>query len=178
MDKEKVIIIGFAFLTLLGLFLGVKKIKSLQGQINEQREHVAKSSQRLEYVRDLEESLELRRVTGGVLRGIPRVKDPIANRVLTEKFMKSLLSRLGLEAEVKVENERKSRDFPDVVTVNEVPLRIGVRNYSSYDQLMTMLREFQNFPFVVEILTVGGTDVAVPGNLRVQLKYYIIPETS
>ena len=178
MDKEKVIIIGFAFLTLLGLFLGVKKIKSLQGQINEQKEHVAKSSQRLDYVRDLEESLELRRVTGEVLRGIPRVRDPIANRVLTEKFMKSLLSRLGLEAEVKVENERKSRDFPDVVTVNEVPLRIGVRNYSSYDQLMTMLREFQNFPFVVEILTVGGTDVAVPGNLRVQLKYYIIPETS
>jgi hypothetical protein len=178
MKKEKVIIVGFAFLTLLLLFVGIKKIKSLQGQINEQKEHVAKSNQRLDYVRDLEESLELRRVTGRVLRGIPRVKDPIANKVLTEKFMKSLLSRLGLEAEVKVENERKSRDFPDVVTVNEVPLRIGIKNYSSYDQVMTILREFQNFPFVVEIITVAGTDVAVPGNLRVQLKYYIIPETS
>ena len=178
MDKEKVIIIGFSVLALLVLFLGIKKIKTLQGEINEQKEHVAKSDQRLDYVRDLEESLELRRMTGRVLRGIPRVKDPIANKVLTEKFMKSFLSRLGLEAEVKVENERKSRDFPDVVTVNEVPLRIGIRNYSSYNQVMTILREFQNFPFVIEILTVGGTDVAVPGNLRVQLKYYIIPEAS
>ncbi len=178
MNKEKIIIIGFAFLTLVLLFLGMKKIKALQGQIKEQKEHVAKSNQRLDYVKDLEESLELRRVTGRVLRGIPRVKDPIANKVLTEKFMKSLLSRFGFEAEVKVQNERQSRDFPDVVTVNEVPLRIGIKNYSSYDQVMTMLREFQGFPFVIEILTVGGTDVAVPGNLRMQLKYYIIPEAS
>jgi hypothetical protein len=31
---------------------------------------------------------------------------------------------------------------------------------------------------VVEILTIGGTDVAVPGHLRVQIKYYVIPKGS
>lgn len=178
MGKEKIILIGFGFLILLFAFLGIKRIKSLNGQIAEQKEHVAKSYQRLEYVKDLEKSLEERRVSGRVLVEIPRAQDPVANKVLMKKFMKSFLSRLGLEAEVKVENERKSRDFPDVVMVNEVPLKIGIKNYSSYDQVMKMLAEFKNFPFTVEILTIGGTDVAVPGNLRVQLKYYVIPEGS
>lgn len=178
MGKEKIILISFGCLILLLAFLGIKRIKSLNGQITEQREHVTKSHQRLEYVRDLEKSLEERRMSGKVLVEIPRAHDPIANKVLMRKFMKSFLLRLGLEAEVKVENERKSRDFPDVVMVNEVPLRIGIRNYSSYDQVMRMLAEFRNFPFVVEILTIGGTDVAVPGNLRVQLKYYVIPKGS
>ncbi len=178
MGKEKIIIIGFGFLILLITFVGIKKIKSLDEQIREQKERVTKSSQRLDYVKDLEESLELRRMSGKVLVEIPRAQDRIANKVLMEKFIKSFLSRLGLEAEVKVENERKSRDFPDVVTVNEVPLKIGIKNYSSYDQVIKMSREFRNFPFVVEILTIGGTAVAVPGNLRVQLKYYVIPRGS
>lgn len=178
MGKEKIILIGFGFLILLLAFLGIKKIKSFNGQIAEQKEHVAKSYQRLEYVKDLEKSLEERRMSGRILVEIPRAHDPIANKVLMEKFMKAFLSRLGLEAEVKVENERKSRDFPDVVMVNEVPLKIGIKNYSSYDQVMKMLKEFKNFPFTVEILTIGGTDVAVPGNLRLQLKYYVIPEGS
>ncbi len=178
MGREKIILIGFGFLILLFAFLGIKRIKSLNGQIIEQKEHVAKSYQRLEYVKDLEKSLEERRMSGRVLVEIPRAQDPVANKVLMKKFMKSFLSRLGLEAEVKVENERKSRDFPDVVMVNEVPLKIGIKNYSSYDQVMKMLAEFKNFPFTVEILTIGGTDVAVPGNLRVQLKYYVIPEGS
>jgi hypothetical protein len=176
MDKQKTMIIGFALLTLLLLFLGIKKTQSLQQQIREQKEQAAKSSERLDYVKNLEDSLEERRMAGRVLCGIPRAKDPIANKVLMEKFMKSLLSRLGFEAEIRVENERKSKDFPDVVTVNEVPLLIGVSNHPSYDQVIAMLREFQNFPFVVEILTIGGTDVAVPGNLRVKLKYYVLPE--
>jgi hypothetical protein len=176
MDKQKTIIIGFALLTLLLLFLGIKKTQSLQQQIREQKEQAAESSERLDYVKNLEDSLEERRMAGRVLCGIPRAKDPIANKVLMEKFMKSLLSRLGFQAEIRVENERKSKDFPDVVTVNEVPLLIGVSNHPSYDQVVAMLREFQNFPFVVEILTIGGTDVAVPGNLRVKLKYYVIPE--
>ncbi len=178
MGKEKIIIIGFGFLILLLVFLGIKRIKLLNGQIAEQKNKVAKSYQRLDYVRELEESLEERRISGKVLVEIPRAQDPIANKVLISKFMKAFLLRLGFEAEVKVENERKSRDFPDVITVNEVPLRIGIKNYSSYDQLMKMLKEFKNFPFAVEILTIGGTDVAVPGNLRLQLKYYIIPEGS
>ena len=178
MGKQKVIIIAFSFLVLLLLFFGVKKSKSLKQQIREQKESVVKLDQRLQYLRDLEESLEQRRMTGEVLTRIPRVDDPIANKVLMRKFMTSFLSRLGLEAEVVVENERKSKDFPDVLTINEVPLKIGIKNYSTYDQVLTMLEEFKNFPFVVEILTIGGTDVAVPGNLRVQLKYYIIPEGS
>ena len=178
MGKEKVIIIGFAFLVLLLLFFGVRKIKSLQLQIREQKEHMVKSDQRLKHLRNLEESLEERRMTGKVLCRIPRAEDPIANKVLMRKFLKSFLSRLGLEAEVRAENERKSKDLPDEVMVNEVPLKIGIKNYSSYNQLMNLLKEFRNFPFAIEILTIGGTEVAVPGNFRVQLKYYVIPEGS
>jgi hypothetical protein len=178
MGKEKITIIGFGFLIVLIAFLGIKKIKSLNGQIGEQKESVAKSSQRLEYVKELGESLEQRRESGKALVEIPRAQDPIANKVLMEKFIKSFLSRLGFEAQVIVDRERRSRDFPDVITVNEVPLRIGISNYDSYDQVIRMLREFENFPFVVEVLTIGGTDVAVPGHLRVQLKYYVLPEGS
>jgi hypothetical protein len=175
MGREKIILIGSGFLILLIVFFGVKRVKSLKAQIAEQKEYVAKSNQRLEYVINLEESLEARRMSGKVLVEIPRAPDPIANKVLMEKFMKSFLLRLGFEAEVKIENERKSRDFPDVVTVNEVPLKIGIKDYTSYDQVMKMLTEFRKFPFLVEILTIGGTDVPVPGNLRVQLKYYVVP---
>jgi hypothetical protein len=178
MSKGKIIIIAFGFLILLVAFFGIKKIKALNGQIKEGREQLTKSTERLGYVEDLEASLEERRITGKVLVEIPRAQDPIANKVLMRKFVTNFLSRLGLEAEVKVDNERKSKDFPDVVTVNEVPLRIGINNYASYDQVIKMLREFKSFPFVVEILTIGGTDVAVPGHLRVQLKYYVIPKGS
>jgi len=178
MSKDKIIIIAFGFLILLVAFIGIKKIKALNGQIKEGREQLGKSSQRLEYVENLEASLEERRITGKVLVEIPRAHDQIANKVLMRKFVTNFLSRLGLEAEVKVDGERKSRDFPDVVTVNEVPLRIGINNYTSYDQVIKMLREFKSFPFVVEILTIGGTDVAVPGHLRVQIKYYVIPKGS
>jgi hypothetical protein len=176
MGKEKIVIILSGLLILLIAFFGIGRIKSLNQEKGEQKEQMTKSAQRLDYLEDLEGSLEERRMSGKVLVEIPRADDPIANKVLIEKFIKSFLSRLGLEAEVKVENERRSRDFPDVVTVNEVPLRIGIKNYSSYDQVIKMLKEFKNFPFVVEIITIGGTDVAVPGNLRVQLKYYIIPK--
>lgn len=176
MGKEKIVIILSGLLILAIAFFGIGRIKSLSQKKGEQREQMAKSTQRLDYLEDLEESLEERRMSGKVLVEIPQADDPIANKVLIEKFIKSFLSRLGLEAEVKAENERRSRDFPDVVTVNEVPLRIGIRNYTSYDQVIKMLKEFNNFPFVVEIITIGGTDVAVPGNLRVQLKYYIIPK--
>jgi len=174
MGKEKGVIFVFVILVaLLGVF-GIKKVKSLQTRIKEQKENIEKLNQRLDNVRRLEESLELRRITGKVLHQIPRVQDPIANKVLTKKFVKAFLSRLGLDAVVDVGNERRSRDFPDVVEVNEVPLKIGVKNYASYRQVMNMLDEFRNFPFVIEILTIGGTEVAIPGILRVQLKYYVV----
>ncbi|KPL04427.1 MAG: hypothetical protein AMJ90_00970 [candidate division Zixibacteria bacterium SM23_73_2] len=175
MGKVKGIIAVFAILLVLLFFFGIKNIKSLQGQIGGQKENISELDQRLEKIRNLEESLELRRLTGKVLPQIPRVEDPIANKILIEKFFKSFLTRLGLEAEVKVENERKSRDFPDVVEVNEVPIKIGITSYSSYKQVMNLLEEFRKFPLSIEILTIGGTDVAVPGVLRLQLKYYVVP---
>ncbi len=178
MGREKIIIVIFGLLVLAIAVFGAKKIKSLRGQIGEEREYMRKSAERLQYLKELEASLEERRMSGKVLVEIPRAQDPMANKILMEKFIKSFLSRLELEAEVKVENERKSRDFPDVVAVNEVPLKIGIKNYSSYDQVIKMLREFKNFPFVVDVLTIGGTDVGVPGHLRVGLKYYIIPKGS
>lgn len=178
MGKDKTIIVIFGFLILAIAFLGIKRVGSLRAQIAEQKEYLEKSTKRLDYLNDLEESLEERRMSGKVLVEIPRAQDPMANKVLMEKFIKSFLLRLGLEAEVKVENERKSRDFPDVISVNEVPLRIGIKGYASYDQVIKMLKEFRNFPFVVEVLTIGGTEVAVPGHLRVQLKYYVIPKGS
>jgi hypothetical protein len=178
MGKEKGIILVFVISVGLIFVFGVKKIRSLQAQIGEQKENVEKLDERLDKIRNLEESLELRRMTGKVLHQIPRVQDPIANKVLIKKFLKSFLSRQGLEAEVEVQNERKSKDFPDVIGVNEVPLLIGIKDYSYYNQVMNMLEEFRDFPFAVEILTIGGTDVAVPGNLRVQLKYYVVLEGS
>lgn len=175
MGKEKGVIVAFVVLILLLSFFGIKKIKSLKAQIGEQKETVTKLDQRLEYVRNLEESLELRRMTGKVLTQIPRVEDPIANKVLIKKFIQSFLSRFGYEAEVDVENERKSKDFPDMIGVTEVPLKIGINNQISYKQMMNLLEELQNFPIMPEIFTIGGTDVAVPGILRLQLKYYVVP---
>jgi hypothetical protein len=175
MGKDKGIICVFVILMLLLSFFGIKKIKSLKAQIGEQKESVAKLDQRLEYVNNLEESLELRRMTGKVLTQIPRVNDPIANKVLIKKFILSFLSRLGCEAEVEVDNERKSKDFPDMIGVNEVPLRIGISSNISYNQMTNLLKAFRDFPFVIEILTIGGTDVALPGVLRLQVKYYVVP---
>jgi hypothetical protein len=175
MGKEKGIIFVFVVLTILVFVFGIKKIKSLRAQITEQKETVTKLDQRLEYVRNLEESLELRRTTGKVLTQIPRVNDPIANKVLIKKFILSFLSRLGYEAEVEVDNERKSKDFPDMIGVNEVPLRIGISSNISYNQMTNLLETFRDFPFVIEILTIGGTDVALPGVLRLQVKYYVVP---
>jgi hypothetical protein len=160
MGKENGIIILFVILTALLLVFGVNRIKSLQAKIKDQKEAVAKVDQRLESLRNLEESLESGRATAKVLQQIPRVQDPIANKVLIKKFLISFLSRMGFDAEVEVDNERKSKDFPDVIEVNEVPLRIGIRSYSSYHQVMNMLDETRSFPLSIEIFTMGGTDVA------------------
>jgi hypothetical protein len=178
MDKTKVIMIAFALLTFLLLFFGMKKIKSIQGQINEKKENLKKLDERLTYVKNLEESLELRRIEGQVLRQIPRVKDPIANQVLMKKFFESFLSRIKLEAEVKVENERASKDFPTIIGANEVPLMIGIKDYTSYTQIMNMFEEFKNYPFGIEMFTIGGTSIPVPGHIRLLIKYYIIPEVT
>jgi len=178
MDKTKGIMIGFAVLALLLLVFGTKKIKSIKGQIKEQTEKFEKLDERLNYLKNLEQSLERRRMEGQVLSRIPRVKDPVANKVLMEKFFKLLLSRMGFEAEVRVEKERASKDFPAVIGVNEVSLMIGVKRYTSYNQIMSMFDEFGSFPFGIEIFAIGGREIPVPGHLKFKLKYYIIPEGS
>ncbi len=175
MGKNKVIIFVFVVITVLLIILGIKKTKSLQAQIREQKESVVKLDQRLEYVKGLEESLELRRSSGKALVQIPRVDDPIANKVLMKKFIVSLLSQLGQEGEVEVDNERKSKDFPSLIEVNEVPLKVGITDHISFKQMLTLMDELRNYPFMIEIFTVGGTDVAVPGVLRLQFKYYVVP---
>lgn len=178
MGKTKGVIGVFVILLVVVFGLGAKKIKSVKAQISEQKENVAKTNQRLDYLKSLEESLELRRLSGKVLHQLPRVSDPIANKVLIKKFLLSFLSQFGLEAEVEVESERKSKDFPEVIAVNEVPIKIGIPSYSSYKQLLNMLEGSRDFLFALEILTIGGTDVAIPGIFRLQLKYYVVTEES
>jgi len=173
--KEKGFIFAFVILMSLLCVLGTKKIKSLQTQIKEQKENLTKLNQRLDYVKNLEESLETRRMTGKVLTQIPRVNDPIANKVIIKKFILSFLARMGYQAEVEVENERKSKDFPDMIGVNEVLLKIGFRDNITYNQMTNLMETFRDFPFTVEILTIGGTEVALPGIFRLQLKYYTVP---
>ncbi len=175
MGRDKVVIIIFVVLTALLAILGIRKVKSLNAQIKEQKESVAKLDQRLEYVKSLEGSLELRRSSGKTLVQVPRVEDPIANKVIIKKFLVSLLSQLGHQAEVEVDNERKSNDFPSLIEVNEVPLKVGISNHISFKQMLSLFDEFRNFPFMIEVFTVGGIDVAVPGVLRLQFKYYIVP---
>jgi hypothetical protein len=173
MGKDKVIIITSALVVAVFIFFGSGRIRSLRAQIGERKEEVAKSDQRLEELRTLRESLELRRMTGKVLCVIPRVQDPVANKVLVARFLESFLQRQGFESEVRVENERPSKDFPAVVGVNEVPINVGMRDYASYTQVVNLLKEIRNFPFVIEVITIGGTEVPVPGVLRLQLKYYL-----
>lgn len=173
MGKEKAIIIASALVLAVSIFFGSGRIRSLRAQIGERQEEVAKSDQRLEELRTLGESLELRRMTGKVLCEIPRAQDPVASRVLIAKFLESFLSRQGFDAQVRVGNERASKDFPAVVGVNEVPIKIGIKDYASYAQVVNLLREIRNFPFVIEVITIGGTEVPVPGVFRLQLKYYV-----
>jgi hypothetical protein len=176
MDKAKSIIIGFVILNVLLLFFGISRVKSIKSQIKEQTESMRELDDRRNYVKDLERSLELRRIEGQVLRRIPRVKDPMADRVLMKKFFESFLGQMDLEAEVKVQPERASADFPAIIGVNEVTLLIGIKDYDNYSQITVMFEEFKNYPFGIETFSIGSTDIPVPGHVRIMLKYYVIPE--
>jgi hypothetical protein len=178
-DRTKGTIIGTALVAVLLLTLGIKKAKSIEGQITQQRQTLGKLDDRLKHVKDLEYSLELRRMEGRVLRQIPRVKDPVTNQVLIRKFFESLLSGVELEAQqIKVQNERASKDFPAIMGVSEVPLLIGIKDYSTYVQIIEVFEEFKTFPFQIEMFALGATDIPVPGQMRIMLKYYIIPEAT
>jgi|WetSurMetagenome_2_1015567.scaffolds.fasta_scaffold27810_3 hypothetical protein len=178
MDKSKIIIAVFALLSLALIFFGTKQVKSIKAQIVEQKSDIAKLYQQLEYVDNLESNLETAKESGGIIGRIPQVNDPIANQALMNKFIQTFLARMELMAEVKVDKRKRSKDFPDFIGVDEVPLLIGIKDYTSYGQVMKMLNEFRKFPFGIEILCIGGSDVPIPGNLRIKMKYYIIPEAS
>jgi len=178
MDKGKIIIAVIAVLSLALIFFGTKQVNSIKAQIVEQKENTAKLYQQLEYVDGLEMTLESQKESGETIDRIPQVGDPIADQVLMKKFIQTLLGGMGLEAEVRVEKRTKSKAFPDLIGVDEVPLLIGIKEYSSYGQIMEILNEFRKFSIGIEILCIGGNDVAIPGNLRFKMKYYIIPEAS
>lgn len=178
MSKDKLIVAFFVILSLVLIFLGMNRVKSIKSQIVEQKENTAKLNQWLEYVDGLDMSLETERDSGRVIGRIPQVKDPIANQVLMQKFIETFLSHLGMEAEVKAEKEKKSSDFPSLIGVDEVPILVGIKDYSSYTQIIRMLDDFRSFPFGIEVFCIGGVDVPIPGNLRLKMKYYIIPEAT
>jgi hypothetical protein len=178
MSRDKLIVAFFAILSLVLIYLGMNRVKSIKLQIVEQKENTAKLNERLEYVNGLENSLETERDGGRVIGRIPQVKDPIANQILMQKFVQSFLSRRGMEAEVKADKEKKSSDFPALIGVNEVPITVGIKDYSSFSQIIRVLDDFRSFPFGIEAFCIGIGDIPIPGNLRLKMKYYIIPEAS
>ncbi len=178
MNKNKLIVAFFVILSLVLIYLGMNRVKSIKSQIVEQKENTAKLNQWLEYVDGLEKSLETERDSGRVIGRIPQVNDPIANQVLMQKFIQTFLSHRGMEADVKAEKERKSSDFPALIGVNEVPITVGIKDYSSFSQIIRMLDDFRSFPFGIEAFCIGVGDIPIPGNLRLRMKYYVIPEVS
>jgi hypothetical protein len=178
MSKDKIIIAVFVVLSLVLSYLGMSRVKLIKSQIIEQMENTAKLNQRLEYVDGLAMSLETEIDSGRVIGRIPQVNDPIANQVLMQKFIQNFLLSRGMEAEVKAEKERKSNDFPSLIGVNEVPITVGVKDYSSLTQIIGMLDDLRSLPFGIEALCIGGGEIPIPGNLRLRIKYYIIPEAS
>jgi hypothetical protein len=76
---------------------------------------------------------------------------------------------------VKVGQEKNSPDFPSLVGIKEIPIEMGVTNYSSYDQLIILLDNFREYPFVVDLFTLGGKEINIPGKLKLRIKYYLSP---
>ncbi|MCJ7458054.1 MAG: hypothetical protein MUP17_03565, partial [candidate division Zixibacteria bacterium] len=70
---------------------------------------------------------------------------------------------------------KNSPDFPGLVGIREIPLEIGVTNYSSYDQMIILLEYLKEYPFIVDLFTLGGKDIELPGKLKLRIKYYLPP---
>jgi len=172
--KKQFFLIAVVVIVLI-LFFGIRQIRSLQAQINQKKVSVVGLKAHLDEVRRLSESLALRRLKGGKLQDVPYVAEPQVNKALLEKFMQSLMSQVSLECQVKVGQEKNSPDFPSLVGIKEIPIEMGVTNYSSYDQLIILLDNFREYPFVVDLFTLGGKEINIPGKLKLRIKYYLSP---
>jgi hypothetical protein len=173
MKKQFFLIAGIVIV--LVLFFGIKHIRSLQAQINQKKTSMAGLKTHLESLKRLTESLALKRLKGGQLREVPYFTEPQVNKALLEKFVQSSFSQIGLECQVKVGQEKNSPDFPGLVGIREIPLEIGVTNYSSYDQMIILLEYLKEYPFIVDLFTLGGKDIELPGKLKLRIKYYLPP---
>jgi len=172
--KKQFFLIAVVVIVLI-LFFGIRQIRSLQAQINQKKVSVVGLKAHLEEVRKLSESLTLRRLKGGKLQQVPYVAEPQVNKALLEKFMQMIMSQVSLECQVKVGQEKNSPDFPGLVGIREIPIDMGVTNYSSYDQLIILLDNFREYPFIVDLFTLGGKEINLPGKLKLRIKYYLSP---
>ena len=158
---------------ILVLFFGVRQIRSLQTRISQKKKSVEELNAHLENLKRLSTSLTLKRLKGGKLKEVPFVSEPQVNKVLLEKYLQSVFAQVGLTCEVKVGKEKNSADFPNLAGIREMSLEIGVTNYSSYDQLIILLESLKEYPFSVDLFTIGGKDLNVPGELKLRIKYYL-----
>ncbi len=157
----------------LVLFFGVRQIRSLQARISQKKKSVEELNAHLEDLKRLSASLTLKKLKGGKLKEVPFVSEPQVNKVLLEKYLQSVFGQAGLSCEVKVGKEKNSTDFPNLAGIKEMPLEIGVTNYSSYEQLIILLESLKEYPFLVDLFTIGGKDLNVPGELKLRIKYYL-----
>lgn len=173
MKKQLFLIAGIVIF--LVLFFGIRQIRSLQARISQKKKGVEELNAHLENLKRLSASLALKRLKGGKLKEVPFVSEPQVNKVLLEKYLQSVFSQVGLTCEVRVGKEKNSADFPSLAGIREMPLEIGVTNYSSYDQLIILLEYLKEYPFLVDLFTVGGKDINLPGELKLRVKYYLSP---
>ena len=173
MKKQVFLIAGI--LIVLILFFGIRQIRSTQAKINQKKKSVEELNKHLDNLKRLSASLALKRLKGSKLQEVPYVSEPQVNKALLEKYLQSVLGQVSLTGEVKVGKERNSPDFPSLAGIREIPLEIGVTNYSSYDQLIIVLESLKEYPFLVDLFTVGGKDIIIPGELKMRIKYYLSP---
>ncbi|HVP37131.1 MAG TPA: hypothetical protein VMT04_09075 [Terriglobales bacterium] len=172
--KKQFFLIGVVAIVLV-LFFGIRQIRSLQAKISQKNTNLAGLKTHLGGLKRLTESLALKKLKGGKLQEVPYFSEPQVNKALLEKFVQSSFSQIGLECQVKVGQEKVSPDFPSLVGIREIPLEIGVTNYSSYDQLIILLEYLKEYPFIIDLFTLGGKDVELPGKLKLKIKYYLPP---
>jgi hypothetical protein len=170
--KKQVFLIAGIVIVLV-LFFGIRQIRSLQPRISQKKKGVVELNAHLENLKRLSASLALKRLIGSKLHEVPFVSEPQVNKAILEKYLQSVFSQVGLACEVKVGKEKNSPDFPSLAGIREMPLEIGVTNYSSYDQLIVLLEYLKEYPFLVDLFTIGGKDISIPGELKFRLKYYL-----
>jgi len=170
--KKQIFLIAGIVIVLV-LFFGVRQIRSLQTRISQKTKSVEELNAHLENLKKLSASLALKRLKGGKLQEVPFVSEPQVNKVLLEKYLQLVFERISLTCKVRVGKEKNSPDFPSLAGIREMPLEIGVTNYSSYDQLIILLESLKEYPFLIDLFTLGGKDINLPGELKLRIKYYL-----